>query len=350
MSYNKQENVINEEQIASYLKDVLSRVESDSDPDSLNTLKKLFKKNIPFSRRMYVAAYLVKQANGGYRGNRFNKNDRFSHDRNDRSFDRRNERTQRPSRNDKTEKFADRSDRTEHAEHSVEHETEHTERAPRVQIDASLATTIFIGIGRNRRVYPRDLVGLLVSVAGLDRERIGDIRVLANYSFIQLFTEDCEKAIAALNGYDYRGRKLSVSYSRQREEGDEDNGDSTSADVSNAKSNDTGNVASSNYSAPVDNSSNEGSAAVENNSISSDSNDDERIPENVSNDSSSVHSESSEETKIAAEQKAFASEQKSVPVSKPADVAAEKPFSETTDDGQVKSHFGSGNSGSNYLV
>ena len=235
MSYNKQENVINEEQISSYLKDVLSRVESDSDPDSLNTLKKLFKKNIPFSRRMYVAAYLVKQANGGYRGNRFNKNDRFSHDRNDRSFDRRNERTQRPSRNDKTEKFADR---TEHVEHSVDREPEHTERAPRVQIDASLATTIFIGIGRNRRVYPRDLVGLLVSVAGLDRERIGDIRVLANYSFIQLFTEDCEKAIAALNGYDYRGRKLCVSYSRQREEGDEDNNEENGAsDLNNAKSN-----------------------------------------------------------------------------------------------------------------
>ena len=53
MSYNKQENVINEEQISSYLKDVLSRVESDSDPDSLNTLKKLFKKNIPFWDDIY---------------------------------------------------------------------------------------------------------------------------------------------------------------------------------------------------------------------------------------------------------------------------------------------------------
>jgi len=71
---------------------------------------------------------------------------------------------------------------------------------PRVQIDESLAATIFISIGRNRRVYPRDLVGLLVSVAGLDRDRIGDIRVLANYSFVQLFKDDTDKAIAALNG------------------------------------------------------------------------------------------------------------------------------------------------------
>ncbi|MBQ5998780.1 MAG: DbpA RNA binding domain-containing protein, partial [Treponema sp.] len=72
-------------------------------------------------------------------------------------------------------------------------------------------------IGRNRRVFPRDLVGLLVGAAGLDRDRIGDIRVLANYSFVQLFAEDAEKAIAALNNYEYRGRSLSVSYSRQKD-------------------------------------------------------------------------------------------------------------------------------------
>ena len=69
-------------------------------------------------------------------------------------------------------------------------------------------------------MFPRDLVGLLVGGAGLDRDRIGDIRVLANYSFVQLFSEDAEKAISVLNGYDYRGRKLAVSYSRQK--GDEE--------------------------------------------------------------------------------------------------------------------------------
>ena len=58
----------------------------------------------------------------------------------------------------------------------------------------------------------------MISVGGLERDRIGDIRVLANYSFVQLFAEDAEKAIAALDGYDYRGRKLAVSYSKQKAE------------------------------------------------------------------------------------------------------------------------------------
>ena len=52
----------------------------------------------------------------------------------------------------------------------------------------------------------------------MDRERIGDIKVLANYSFVQLYTEDAQSAIDKLNGYEYRGRKLAVSYSRQKTE------------------------------------------------------------------------------------------------------------------------------------
>jgi hypothetical protein len=90
----------------------------------------------------------------------------------------------------------------------------------RVQIPAEEAVSIFVSIGKNRRVFPRDLVGLLIAVGGLERDRIGDIKVLANYSFVQLYANDAQTAIDKLNGYDYRGRKLAVSFSRQREEGE----------------------------------------------------------------------------------------------------------------------------------
>src|SRR5574344_328982 len=312
MAYNKHDNVnngINEEQIASFLSDALSRVEADSDPETLNLLKKIYKKNIPFSRRMYVAAWLVKQAtNGGSRGasrfGRNDRNDRFSRDHNDRGEqrndrqsrfeERRAERTERPDRADRPAR-SERAERPDRA--AAEHTDDHADRAPRVQIDPSLATTIFIGIGRNRRVYPRDLVGLLVSVAGLDRERIGDIRVLANYSFIQLFTEDCEKAIAALNDYDYRGRKLSVSYSRQKEDGGAE-GAASSNEAAASESEQTAAEAST----PMSNA--EQSAAAPSYTA------EESIPANVSNDSHAVHSESNSEAQIAAEQKAYAAEQK----------------------------------------
>ena len=75
-----------------------------------------------------------------------------------------------------------------------------------------------MSIGRNRRVFPRDIIGLIMQNVEIDREHIGDIRVLDNYSFVQVITEDAERIIAALNEFEYRGRRLVVSYSRKKED------------------------------------------------------------------------------------------------------------------------------------
>lgn len=285
MSYNRENSnyVVNEEQIGAYLADIVTRIEksSNNDIEALDTIKKLIKKNVPFSRRKLVFAYLIKNSVHGYRPNKnFDRSSRF--ERGDKRESRNESRSERYSKNENNER---------------------QERAPRVQIDPSLAKTIFIGVGRNRRVFPRDLVGLLVNIAGLDRERIGEIRVLANYSFIQLFSEDCEKAIAALNNYEYRGRKLSVSYSKQRDE------NSPAEDYSPA----------------------EEKTAVSESVLSDEGINDEPIPANVTNESSGIAAaEVSEEAKIAQAQTEYAK------------AVEAKPYAETTDDGQVKSHFGDG--------
>lgn len=193
--YNRDE--INKEAVASFLQETVERVKSQENPDILTEFKKLFKKNVPLTLRSYVAAYLVKESCRHYRGSYRNNRRDFRSER--KSFERPVRERRQTSMQESTMPREERVSR------------------PRVQIDPSVAATIFISIGRNRRVYPKDLIGLLVNVAGLERDRIGDIRVLANYSFIQIFSEDSEKVIAALNGYDYRGRKLAVSYSRQRD-------------------------------------------------------------------------------------------------------------------------------------
>jgi hypothetical protein len=153
------------------------------------------------------------------------RNDKFSRtDRNDK-FDR-NDR--RENRNEYKSSF--RQEKVEN-EAAAEEASEERPRHPRVEIPAEDAISIFISIGKNRRVYPRDLVGILIAIAGLDRERIGDIKVLANYSFVQLYKDDAQQAIEKLNGYDYRGRKLAVSYSRQRSEGEETDGEAFAGDA-----------------------------------------------------------------------------------------------------------------------
>ena len=210
MAFNR-EFEINEAQLEEFLKNATDKVRTSENVDLLSDLNKLFKKNVPLTVRKYVIAYLLKEALKHYHpfGNR---RERF--ERNDR-----NERNERNNRNRQERNF--RQERTERVETAVETtETAATEeerpRHPRVEIPEDQATSIFISIGKNRRVYPRDLVGILIAIAGIDRERIGDIKVLANYSFVQLYTEDAQTAIDKLNGYDYRGRKLAVSYSRQK--------------------------------------------------------------------------------------------------------------------------------------
>lgn len=207
--YNR-EFEVNEKQVADYLESAVSKVRTTEDVDTLSDLVKLFKKNVPLTLRKYVIAYMLKEALKHFHSyekgnNRNNKNDNRN-DRNERND--RNQKSKAEKQNNRSEKAAEVAATTEQAE---EHQ-----RHPRVEIPETEATSIFISIGKNRRVYPRDLVGLLIGVANLDRERIGDIKVLANYSFVQLYSADAPAAIEKLNGYDYRGRKLAVSYSRQK--------------------------------------------------------------------------------------------------------------------------------------
>ena len=176
-----------EQRFVDLLKNAVERVKNDEDPVELNQYKKLFKKNVPFALRSYVAAYLAK--NSSFTGRRENFRNRRD------GFKGRN-------RFEQNEKFF-RQER---------------EPAPRVVISEELAATVFISIGRNRRVFPRDLISLIVQNSNIERNRIGDIRVLDNYSFVQLYAEDCDKVISSLDGLEYRGRKLSCSYSRKSDD------------------------------------------------------------------------------------------------------------------------------------
>ena len=204
MSFNH-DFEINESKIADFLENAAQKVKTTEDVDVLTELTKLFKKNVPLTLRKYVIAYMLKETVKHYHSFG-NKNDR----RNDR-----NNRSEKPARNQKVSA-------REEVMAEVKTTEEERPRHERVVIDPEKAVSIFVGIGKNRRVYPRDLVGILIAVGGLDRERIGDIKVLANYSFVQLYAEDAQMAIDKLNGYEYRGRKLAVSYSRQKTEGDEE--------------------------------------------------------------------------------------------------------------------------------
>lgn len=198
-------NTFDEDRFVALLEDAITKVRTEEDPIVLTKMKKIFKKNVPFTLRNYVAAYLAKQACQGFRGGRLQHRQEGGPRSGDR-FQKRERERERPAATRRQDTASD-STATE------------TRSAPRrVTIDEAYAATIFIGIGKNRRVYTRDLITLLMQVCKLDRERIGRIRNQENYSFVELFKDDVDNVIATLNGYNYRGRILTVSYARKKDE------------------------------------------------------------------------------------------------------------------------------------
>ncbi|MEW5816166.1 MAG: DEAD/DEAH box helicase [Spirochaetota bacterium] len=80
--------------------------------------------------------------------------------------------------------------------------------------------TLFISIGKNRKVFPKDLSRFFASSLHMDPSDIRNIKILENYSFLDVPAEYSEKAIELLNGKDFRGRKVTVNFAKKRHEGD----------------------------------------------------------------------------------------------------------------------------------
>jgi len=82
-------------------------------------------------------------------------------------------------------------------------------------------TTLFMSIGKNRRVYPRDLVQLLFAAGQISKADIGDIKILDNYSFVEVEEKSAPDVISRLDGIQYRGRHLTVNFAKKRTEENE---------------------------------------------------------------------------------------------------------------------------------
>ena len=170
-----------EEQLISSLKDVVEAIKTQENPEELNLYRRIFKKAVPLTMRSYVAAYLIKQA--GIGGSRIYKKD----NRNGLGKGTFKQNSARPSR-------------------------------PKVILAEEESTSLFIGVGRKRGIFPKDIITLLIQGAGISREHIGDIRILDNYCFVQVMQDEAETIIEKLNNSYYRGRNLTVSHSRKPED------------------------------------------------------------------------------------------------------------------------------------
>ena len=77
------------------------------------------------------------------------------------------------------------------------------------------AKTLYLNIGKMKRLYAKQLSSLLQEELGIQREDIYTLRIHDKYSFITMSEENCQKAIEKLNGMDINGRTAQINYSNR---------------------------------------------------------------------------------------------------------------------------------------
>jgi hypothetical protein len=186
-----------DEDLQKRLRDIVQEIHDEEDPDELNAYKKIIKRNVPLFARAYLTAYLLKYANegqnvlkGGGRGSGGPKGEK-------------GKRGEKPGKPDKGEKGGKQPDQKQ-------------EQNQKSRSDEGFQS-VFVSVGKNRKVFPRDLVQLFTDVDSVGSDDLGQIKILDNYSFVEVSEHKAKPVIDALNGTDFRGRKLTVNYARKKE-------------------------------------------------------------------------------------------------------------------------------------
>lgn len=159
---------------------------SKADPGLLNRYRAIFRKEVPFSKRSYLAAYLLTlEEQGGHR---------------ERPGWRAREIPASGRKSGGTREYAARTDEEKRA------------------LPEEESALLFVGAGRKRGVFQGEILGFITAKAQVKGEDIGIIRVLDSFSFVQVRKNIADTIIAAVSGQRFRGRPLTVNYARTRDE------------------------------------------------------------------------------------------------------------------------------------
>jgi hypothetical protein len=189
-----------------FLDGLVAELREPADPDALNEVRAAFRKRVPFAMRSYAAALLILRAAGLSKGAPQRSEGRVA--------PKDAPKEGRAAKKDKDERAKPRQNGGDRPKAEVLKEGERPAPRPRYTGDA---TTLFFSMGKRQRLYPRILIDMIVDGAKLAPESIGEVRAFDNYSFADIEPAKAQTVIAALDGSDYRGRRLSVGPAKKRD-------------------------------------------------------------------------------------------------------------------------------------
>lgn len=165
---------------------IMGKLGSCENPDEIEAIRKTIRQNVPFTRRGYFSAMLLKELLSAPKNS----------SRSERSE--RKERKERPN--------IEREQKNVTSESPAQGEKKPLPEG---------AKTLYLNVGKMKHLYAKNLSLMLQKELGITRDDIYSLRVHDKYSFITMSEENCEKAISALNGRDINGREAQINYSNK---------------------------------------------------------------------------------------------------------------------------------------
>ena len=156
---------INDKEMGQKIRELVEEMKLYNNPQELEDMKKIMKKNVPLMMRGYLMAYLYVTRNG---------------------------RTQvKPA---------------------------HQERKAQAKPVLENATSFYINIGKISKGSAHDMVSFICEKSGLSPEDIVSVAYKQNYSFVYIRNDKTEGVIEAVTGQTYKGRKVKMNFSKEKEE------------------------------------------------------------------------------------------------------------------------------------
>lgn len=182
---------LDEEALKQKISEIMDIINSCSDPDELESIKKIVKQNVPFTRRGYFAAMVLKM------------------------LMEKPQRRERPQRENKSDRFEKKSAERRNNDNAPSHvsDSHETPQAKPERVIPEGAKTLYLNVGKMKHLYAKNLSILLQKELGITRDDIYSLRVHDKYSFITMSEENCNKAIEKINGMDINGRTAQINFS-----------------------------------------------------------------------------------------------------------------------------------------
>jgi len=178
----------NKEKAEKNLNEIIAKMQNNTDTTLLHEYYKLFKKEISFFKRSWAAAWLFMYYDG----------------------------KEIPSAKTSPAKNITQNKK------NIKSSSDSTEKTLPPPMMEEESKRLFFSIGKNRRLFPREVINLIMSKTTAVREDIGLIRILDNYSFVQVRDNKADEIIKSLTGIKFRGRPLTVNYAKAKTD-DSDN-------------------------------------------------------------------------------------------------------------------------------